>query len=165
MRRPLPNIPHGPRRKREPPQRLLLACPKISPEWELAALRALLKPQTKTAIMHRSGHQPWPRDAREIICNISSELSQKLGIVFVPQFPRGGDFFMIIEITGPDLIAARALAVAISRKLAGIWFTLDRLAIRDGYFFRRRRGYKLQYGPARDVHLPGPARRALRAMA
>jgi hypothetical protein len=165
MRRPLPNIPRGPRRKRESPQRLLLACPKISPEWELAALRALLKPQTKSAIAHRSGHQPWPREAREIILGISLELSQRLGTAFVPQFPRRGDFFMIIDVAGPDLMAARALAVAISRKLAGVWFTLDRLAIRDGCFFRRRRGYKLQYGPARDVHLPGPARRALRAMA
>src|SRR5687767_15860243 len=56
LMRPLPNIPRGPRRAtRSSASSLLLACPRLSPEWELSALRALIKPQLGSRIRHRNG--------------------------------------------------------------------------------------------------------------
>src|SRR5688500_3416867 len=68
MRRPLPVMPRGPRRRRPTgPRRRLFACPRVAPDWELGALRALMKPQANGAILHRDARQPWPDDAADAV--------------------------------------------------------------------------------------------------
>ena len=46
-----------------------LVCPRISPEWELAAQLALVKPKpyTKDKIAHRDPQQVLPRNARKVV--------------------------------------------------------------------------------------------------
>ncbi len=67
MPRPLPVVPRLGRRKRVRPRAVLLACPRISPEWELGALAALIKPQLEEAIAHRLAEQALPRGVRECV--------------------------------------------------------------------------------------------------
>jgi len=164
--RPLPTWPRGPGRPRASaaPGLPLLACPRVSPEWELAALRALVKPQTKGAIAHRGGVQPWPAGAADRVADVTAQVNARLGTAFAPLFA-AGDYHVVFGGTGTtDPAAARALAVAASGAVPDTWFVCGRLLVRGGAFFRRERGYKLNLVPATNVHLPRDVRAALRGV-
>jgi hypothetical protein len=169
MTRPLPTTPRGPRRRRraDADRRLVLACPRVAPDWELGALRVLMKPHdwTRGAIEHRTPVQPWPPTARRAIEAAREDVAQRLDFAPDLHFPDGGDFYFVAEYTQPQLDAARALALVISRRLPGVWLALDRLFVRDGRFFRRERGYKFDLVEATNVHLSRATRAALKGLA
>jgi hypothetical protein len=141
---------------------LLLACQRVAPDWELAALRALIKPQTKGSIEHRPAEQPWPAGAAERVEAARQVIRDRIGFDPVLHFPSAGDYRLVAEISPRDLGAARALVLLLSTRLPGAWFVLGRLFVRDGRFFRRQRGWKLNLVPATNVHLPRDVRAALR---
>ena len=62
-----------------------------------------------------------------------------------------------------DLPRAMAFAVLLSLAFPGVWLVLGRLYLRDGRFFRRRRGRELVLVPANDVHLSRELRAAVGA--
>ena len=161
MKRPLPHIPRGPRRVRPAPASVLLACPRLSPEWELGALRALIKPQLGSRIRHRSGAQHWPRGADAIVRQVAGACAERLGFMPTLHLPDAGDYFLIANISSPEIEEAKALAVLLSRRLPELWFVLGRLMVRNGRFFRRRFGYKLELTLARNVHVRREIRSAL----
>ena len=175
MRRPLPTLPRGPRGLRRRSQTgqpvHLLTCPRVSPEWELAALRVLMKPHewTRGVIEHRDGAQPWPsghaRTVRRTVADVAERLSFEAALPL--HLPDAGDFWFVVEVPDGHSDLARALAVVLSRRLPGLWLTLDRLYVRDGRFFRRRRDntFKFRLVPATTVHLPRAVRSALRELA
>ena len=166
MPRPLPTLPHGPvrRRTQHPQRRVLLACPRVSPEWELGALRVLMKPHdwTRGAIEHRRPDQRLRRGARDQVESARQLFRQRLDADFEVHFPDAGDFFFVAEVPDDRLDAARAFALLLSARLPGVWLTLDRLFVLDGRFYRRQRGYKFNLVPASNIHLPRDVRAALR---
>ena len=169
MPRPLPTTPHGPRRRRraDAGRRLVLACPRVSPDWELGALRVLMKPHdwTRGAIEHRSPAQAWPGEsARAVVEAARDAVRERLGFDPPVHFPDGGDFFFVAELAEADLDAGRALALAVSRRLPGLWLTLDRLFVRDRRFYRRERGFKFNLVEAANVHLPREVRGKLKGV-
>jgi hypothetical protein len=162
-RRPLPTHVRGPRRSPAPRSRpLLLACPRVAPDWELAAVRALIKPQTKGAIEHRAAEQPWPADACERVESARQLVRDRLGYDPDLHLPPAGDYRLVAEVAPADLDAAKAFALLLSLNLPGVWLVLGRLFVRYGRFFRRERGWKLRLVPATNVHLPREMRSALR---
>ena len=163
MRRPFPIIPRGPRRARsDRPREHLLACPRVSPEWELGALRALMKPQERGRILHRPAEQPWPPDAADRVEAARALVRDRLGYDPKPHLPGEGDYFLAASVPDARLPHAMAFSVVLSRALPGLWFVLGRLYVRDGRFFRRQRGFKLNLVPASSVHLPRAVRAAIR---
>ena len=99
MPRPFPVIPRGPRRRRRPvPETLLLACPRVAPDWELGALRALIKPQTRGAIAHRAALQPWTREAPGVLEAARRDALARLGLDLDLHFPSGGDYHFVAEV-------------------------------------------------------------------
>src|SRR3712207_3631901 len=123
MRRPLPTLPRGPRRSPRPrPNRVLLACPRVSPEWELGALRALMKPQEKGAILHRPAEQPWPAGAEQVVDEARGAVHDRLGFDARPHLPDAGAFWLVAEVRERDIDAAKALALLLSTRLPGLWF-------------------------------------------
>jgi hypothetical protein len=152
------------RRPRYPQRPLLLACPRVSPEWELGALRVLMKPHdwTRGAIEHRRPDQRLRRGAREHVESVREFLQQRLDADFEVHFPDAGDFFFVAEVPSDRLDAARAFALLLSARLRGVWLTLDRLFVLDGSFYRRQRGYKFNLVPAANIRLPRDIRAALR---
>lgn len=167
MPRPLPTMPHGPRRRRATAgRRPLLACPRVSPEWELGALRVLMKPHdwTRGAIEHRTPAQQWPPGATTEVEAALAAVRERLGIDPPAHFPDAGDFFFLAELDASQPHAGRALALVLSRRLPGLWLTIDRLFVRDGRFYRRERGVKLNLVEATNVHLPRQTRAKLRGL-
>src|SRR5215218_868683 len=174
MRRPLPTLPRGPRGLRRRSHAglavHLLACPRVSPDWELGALRALMKPHdwTRGVIEHRTAGQPWSCDQARVAETAVADVASRLK--FDPpatlHLPDAGDFWFVVEIPEPQEHVARALAVVLSKRLPGLWLTLDRLYVRDGRFFRRRRDntFKFRLVPATSVHLQRSVRAALRGL-
>ena len=160
MGRPFPVHPRGARRKARV-GRQLLGCQRVSPQWELGALQALIKPQLKGAIEHRSGLQPWPRGAERIVSQACDEISRRLGSPFEPHFPSSGTHYFVIEVDSQHVIPARALSLLISRRLPDLWLTLGKLFVLDGVFYRRQFGYKLKLVPASNIHLTHPIRQAV----
>ena len=163
MRRPLPVHPRGPRRQRPRAETLLFACPRVAPDWELAALRALMKPQMRGAIENKPAAQVWPAGAETLVRSACRGVRDRLG--YEPgalHFPRAGDYHFVAELIEQNVDAAKGLAVAVSTRLPGQWFVFGRLFLRKGQFFRRQHGYKLKLVPARNVHLTRGVRAALR---
>jgi hypothetical protein len=140
----------------------LLGCPRVAPDWELGALRALMKPQTKGAILHRTAEQAWPADAVERVAAARQLVRERLGYDPRPHFPAAGDYHLVVEVPDRELPQAMAFAVVLSEALPGVWLVLDRLYVRDGRFFRRAGGVKLNIVPATNVHLAREIRGALR---
>jgi len=163
-RRPLPNIPRAARRARPRPAELLLACPRASPEWELGALRALIKPQTRGAIIHRDGRQTWPADAEATVRRVAASIEQRLVLPVELHLPAEGEYFFLARIPSRRQTDGLALAAALSAALPGLWFIYGRLYLRAGRFYRRERGVKLWLVEASNVHLPREMRVALRDM-
>lgn len=168
MPRPLPTRPRGPRRRRRANDQrsVLLACPRVSPEWELGTLRVLMKPHdwTRGAVQHRSPAQPWPPGAAAVVEAACDAVRARLGFQPPVHFPEAGDFFFVIEFNESQLEPGRALALLLSRRLPGAWFTLDRLFVRDGRFYRRQRGFKLNLVEASNVHLSRGTRARLKGV-
>jgi hypothetical protein len=140
----------------------LLACPRISPEWELSALQALIKPQLKGAILYRDGQQKWTRAARASAQRTVEALHDLLGFNLLLHFPAAGDYHFIADVSHADSDEARAWAVALSNALPDFWLIVGRLFVKNGQFYRRRHGHKLSLVPATNVHLPRPLRAALK---
>ena len=136
----------------------------MSPEWELGALRALMKPQERGRILHRPAEQPWPPDAADRVEAARRAVVERLGYDPGPHLPEAGEYYLAADVAESDLPAARAFAVVLSRRLPGLWLVLDRLFVRDGRFYRRERGFKLNLVEAGDVHLPREVRAALRGV-
>ena len=172
MRRPLPVNPRGPGRRRAPsasPRKLLLAYPRVSPEWELGALRALMKPHdwTRGAIAHRPAHQPFgAADLRAVAATVAA-VCQRLSLDPPPlHFPEGGDFWFVVEADDARLEEMKALGLALSKRLPSAWLTLGRHYFRGGKFFRRKRDntFKFRIVPSTSTHLARPMRAALRGL-
>jgi hypothetical protein len=148
----------------------VLGCPRVSPEWELGALRALMKPHdwTRGAIAHRPAEQPWPPGAAGRVEGATGEVVARLKPDPPPRlhFPGAGDYWFVIEATADQTDLATALGVVLSKRLVGVWLTLDKLYFRDGRFFRRKRDntFKFRLVPSTSVHLPSNVRAALRGV-
>ena len=167
MPRPLPTMPHGPRRRRAAVgRRLVLGCPRVSPEWELGALRVLMKPHdwTRGAIEHRKPDQQWPAGAAAVVEESVAAVRQRLGFDPAVHFPDAGEFFFLADFDPSDEAAARALALVLSRRLPGLWLTVGRLFVRDGRYYRRERGFKLNLVEATNIHLPRDLRSKLKGL-
>ena len=131
-----------------------LVCPRISPEWELAAQLALVKPKpyTKDKIAHRQPKQPWPRHARRVVRQLVNGEAKA-------QFPASGDHRLIIDFGQVPPARARRLARKLSRSLPELWFTLDEeVYLRDGVVYQRTGRYNLELVRAGRTRL----RRAVR---
>jgi len=143
---------------------LILSCPRLSPDWELHALRALVKPQTGAGLYHKNPNQLWRAGDGQTVATLLKRFAEVFGYEAVSHQPDSGDFHLLIEVDQKDAQLGRALAVLMSRHFADRWFALDRLYLKDGRFYRRSRRYKLQLRPASDVHLPKPLRAQLRGL-
>lgn len=167
MRSPLRPIPSlgGRRLHRRPPTgRLLLAVPRLSPERELATLRALMKPQEKRALLDRldDGMQPWPADGADRVRSVAAVAEARLGFVADFHTPDAGEYLAVAGFDAEALPVALAAALLLSHRLPGAWVVVGRLYALDGQFYRRERGVKLNLKPAADVHLSRDLRAALR---
>ena len=131
-----------------------LICPRISPEWELAAQLALVKPKpyTKDKIAHCNPQQPWPRHARRVI---EAHLSAHASI----SFPKTNGERMIADFDHIDPARTKRLARKLSRALPELWFTLDdTIFLRAGVVYQRTGRYNLELVRADRTRL----RRAVR---
>jgi hypothetical protein len=162
--RPLPINPRGPRRYRQPTPRILLACPRIAPDFEFDLLQALTRPKPfrKERIAHRNGEQTWPAGAAAILGDVAAIVRENLGahVDFVQ--PACGEYFFVADFPRADIHVARAAALLLSVRLPDHWLVVDRLFVKSGVFFRRRFGYKLQLVEATNIHLPRAVRAAIR---
>jgi hypothetical protein len=158
-------MPPTPRLHRHRPSRagrpILLGFPRISPQWELGALRALIKPQTGSAIRHVPAKQRVPRDLAQRVANAVQTIADRLDYRPTLHWPAAGDYLFMTEVPPEQIPEARALAMLLSRQFPGAWLVLGRVFVRDGCFFRRERGFKLNLTPASNVHLSRPIRAAL----
>jgi hypothetical protein len=162
-RRPLPVLPRGQRpdadrAEAHAPQTRVLACPRISPQWELAAQLALVKPKpyTKSAMGGHDPRQRWPRTGRAIVDELLGKLPAGTASV---RYPRDGDQLLIIEINGDVPGVAKRFARRLSRALPELWFTLTPSTyVCDGQFYRRCGKYNLELVRTTRVKL----RRAIR---
>jgi hypothetical protein len=143
---------------------VVLACPRVSPEWEAAALRALIKPQHGGAIRHRRGEQRWPAGATAVVREVARVCAERLGFEPVIHLPDEGDFLLAASIPAGSAEEGKAMALMLSQRLPELWFVYGRLIVHGGRFLRRRKrgGYKLQLVPASDVHVRRDVRGALR---
>jgi hypothetical protein len=144
----------------------VLACPRISPEWEFNAYHALMKPneRTKGKIEHREAHQIWPAGGEEVVAATVKEFGERIGFAPDVYQAEGGDYLFAIPFDTARLEEAKALAAVITRRLPGIWLTFDRLLVKEGRFFRRAKGYKLRIIPATNVHVRREVRAALKGI-
>jgi hypothetical protein len=141
---------------------MLLACPRVAPDWELAALRALMKPQTRGAIANRKALQAWPRNARVMLEEIRETVASRIGFDAELKFPLEGDYFLVADVARAACEEAKGFALAASARFPEMWFVLGRTFIKGGRFYRRERGIKLNLVPATNVHLTRAIRAALR---
>ena len=163
MPRPFPVLPRGkPTRKRA--ATLLLACPKLSPEWELSALSALMKPRTMRIFQHQSGEQIWPDPADGVVEEVAAEVQHRLNFRVPLSLHAAGDYHLVAEVPREQLEEAKAFLAALTLRLPGLWFRLGKLLLRDGKFFRREQGYKLRLVPATNVHLRRDLRAAMKGL-
>jgi hypothetical protein len=131
-----------------------LVCPRISPEWELAAQLALVKPKpyTKDKIAHRDPQQPWPRNARKIVAACLGDAGDVM-------FPKSGNARMLIDFGDIEPNRAKRLARRLSRCMPELWLTLDDdIYLRDGIVYQRTGRYNLELVRADRMRL----RRAVR---
>ncbi|HEX8524778.1 MAG TPA: hypothetical protein VF669_21175 [Tepidisphaeraceae bacterium] len=158
----MPVVPRGKRKRRVPPARLVLGCPKICPEWELGALRALIKPQYKTAIAHRQAEQKWDPQFESVVREGVGVVGERLGWTPEIHFPDAGDYHFVIDVDAKEIESAKALVVLLSKRLDSIWLTLGRWYVRRGKFSTRHRSHNILFQPASSVHLTRAVRSALK---
>jgi hypothetical protein len=151
--RPIPTYPRGPivQPRRRPS--LWLECPRISPEWELAAKLALVKPRgyTREKIAHSTAVQPWPRGPRGARRTIEKTLSRESGVGAVC-FGRG-PMRLRVELPAESRAAAMRVARRLSRALPALWFVIGETYLRDGVIYQRAGKYKLELVRATRVRL------------
>jgi hypothetical protein len=151
--RPIPTYPRGeilrPRRRLS----LWLECPRISPEWELAAKLALVKPRgyTREKIAHSAAVQPWRRGPRGTRRTIEQTLSRESGVGAVC-FGRG-PMRLRVELPGESMAAALRVARRLSRALPALLFVIGEKYNRDGVIYQRAGKYKLDLVRASRVRL------------
>lgn len=165
--RPVPVHPRGPRRSpASRPTRHVFGCPRISPEWELGAFHALIKPRPERAgfIQRTKPQQPWNRHAAEVLNDVCRIVAERLEYEPALHVSPAGDYHFVAEVTEADIPLARAMSLLLSRRLSGTWFVVGKVFVKDGRFFRRERGYKLNLVEATNVHLPRDIRGALRGV-
>jgi|SRR5688572_28286949 len=130
-----------------------LVCPRISPEWELAAQLALVKPKpyTKDKIAHRDPQQPWPRGGRRVVQEVVGDAEVT--------FADGGDNHVVIDFGEMSAARAKRLSRKLSRALPELWFVLDdEVFLRGGVVYQRTGRYNLELVRANRTRL----RRAVR---
>jgi hypothetical protein len=164
MKRPFPVQPRGPRRIGPRAPTLLLACPKTAPDWELAAVQALIKPQLRDRIRYRCGRQAWEPENDATVRRTCTDIAAALGYEVDVHFPTSDEYHFLASVPRRSLDEAKALALLLSRRLPNLWLVLGRLFVRDGKFYRRELGYKLNLVRARDVHLRRDIRAAIRKL-
>jgi hypothetical protein len=125
-----------------------LVCPRISPQWELAARLALVKPKpyTKNALTNASPRQKWSRRARRLVEELSANADA------TAEFPARGEHHFIIKLDD-DMNQARRFARQISRALPDLWFILDGDHLRGGVFYQRTGKYNLELIPTTRMRL------------
>ncbi|HEX8913488.1 MAG TPA: hypothetical protein VF796_14100 [Humisphaera sp.] len=168
MRSPLRQIPSlGRRRRRPAATEVLLAVPRVSPERELAVLRALMKPQAGRALVHQidNGEQPWNERSAARAAAAAGLARAHLGWGGDVVFPPAGEYHALATFPAEAMPTALAVALLLSRALPGAWVVVGRLFVLDEVVHRRERGVKLTLRPARDVHLPREVRAAYRRAA
>jgi hypothetical protein len=145
---------------------MVFGCPRVSPEWELGTLHALMKPKpaTRGAVEHRNGEQPWPAAADAILARTLAEVAERLGTALDVHRPVAGEYHFLAGFTPEQQPEVQALAAVLSARLPHLWFVVDRLYVQGGVFHRRQFGYKLNLVPATNVHLTRPIRAALRGV-
>jgi hypothetical protein len=165
--RPVPVHPRGPRRRASSrPKQHVFGCPRISPEWELDAFHALIKPRPeRAALLNAEPRQPWPAKAgRDALAEVTRIVAERLGYEPQVHADAAGDYHFVAEVRDVDIPLARAAALLLSRRLPALWFVVGRIFVRDGRFFRRASGYKLNLVEATNVHLPREVRGALKGV-
>lgn len=165
--RPFPVHPRGARKRRVRHETVLLAVPRYSPQWELAAVNALMKPKpaTRGAIEHSSPVQPWPTDGGDRVRKVCAILSDRLGVALEPHFPDGNEYAMVLTLPAAAFSEGLATAKVLSIHLPACWLTLGRVFIRDGKFFVRERGYKLTLRRSSHHHVPRELAAKIRGIA
>jgi hypothetical protein len=144
----------------------LISCPRVSPEYELNAMQALMKPneRTKGKIAHVCGEQILGAEEWERVERVWREAKDRLGFAGKMHWPAEGDYWFAVTFGMEELEEAKGVASAISRALPGVWLTVGRVLVRDGRFVRRRYGYKLKLVPATNVHLRRDIRAGLKGL-
>ncbi len=140
----------------------MFACPRVAPDWELAALRALMKPQLRGAIENRPAGQVWSVTAEKVLRSVCCDVRGRLRYEPPLHFPKSGDYFFVTDVENASVEEAKGFARVVSKRLPGLWFVFGRLFIKAGVFYRRERGIKLNLVVATNVHLTRPMRAALR---
>jgi len=123
-----------------------------------------MKPQLGDRIRYRSGQQDWHSDNESIVRRTCADIAEILGYELEFQFPPSEEFHFLGSVPRRSLDEAKALAMLLSRRLPNLWVILGRLFVRDGKFYRREFGYKLNLVPAHDVHLRRDIRAAIRKL-
>jgi hypothetical protein len=140
----------------------VFGCPRISPEWELDAFHALIKPRPeRAALLKAEPRQAWPAKARMTLEEVLRVVGERLGYEPTVHADAKGDYHFVAEVADVDVPLARAAAILLSQRLPATWFVVGRVFVRDGRFFRRERGYRLNLVEATNVHLPRAVRAAL----
>src|SRR5687767_4602016 len=119
------------------------------------------KEHEKGAIRHRPAHQPWPADAAERVERACCVARERLGYDPRPHLPPEGDYLLVLSVPREELPRATAFAVVLSHALPEQWVVFGRLYLKDGRFYRRERGFKLNLVPATNVHLTREMRAAV----
>lgn len=150
--------------RKRPITDLLLAVPRVAPDYELGALMVLMKPKPhrKEAIAHRSAEQAWDAGLRRNVEAARQVAVDRLGYAPELQFPDAGDYRLVLRVPPGDRLPAMAFAVVLSQMLPETWLVFGRVFLRGGRFYRRERGFKLNLVPATNVHLPRELRAAIR---
>jgi hypothetical protein len=119
---------------------VVMTCPTISPEWQLAAELALVKPKpyTKDKIQHATARQRWPRNARRIVDDFAA--AHELTATYASRGPNR----VLIDMTRVTPPRAKRLARKLSRLLPTLWFDFAGSYLRDGEFHTRRGRYRLE---------------------
>ena len=165
VRSPLRQVPSlGRRPRRPPPDAVLLGIPRVSPERELAAIRALIKPQAGDALRLQidSGEQALPPGGGDRVRRVAAAASAHLGLTLDLHLPPAGEYLALARCPTESLPSVLAAALLLSHELPGLWVVVGRLYVRDEMFYRRERGVKLTLRPAASVHLTKPMRAAYR---
>ena len=156
MSRPLPTIPRGPKRAtpRDDADRITLTCPNVSPEYEFRAFAALVKPQLKRGVAHRTGRQALPRAARRVVREAVARLGPRVAARAEVRFDPHDATLLTIRFDPRDARRARAAALDISTRLAELWFLFDDRMLHGGRFYRRQGRYRLVPVSMRVPRLP-----------
>jgi hypothetical protein len=131
--------------------------------WQIQSMRALFKPQLKSALLHRrASAQRWGDLDRANVVAALDELRDRLDEPFPPiHFPGAGEYRMIATLPCEQLELAKSIAIVLSRCLSHRWIIVGKLMVRNERFYRRGGRFNLAVKPARDVHVRCDLRRII----